>query len=223
MGNSLTTSQLTLNIGQYAYNSTAQQFQGSFPATLTSGNWNMVQAVVTSNVTNSLSFGRIFNFTLPNFQATATAAFRARDICVILDYSGSMRFASLLGTPYSGNRSCNNQDAVAPVFGHYSSASDGMVVSARTGNAGVSTGKANCAQAISNPRGAQTVLPPSIHPSGEQVRWEDQRSPLEIDATELHRLVALIAAATLLARAWPVEGARHEASVALAGGLLSPS
>ncbi len=109
---------LTLNIGQYAYNSTAQQFQGTFPSTLTSGNWNMVQAVVTTNLTNSLGFGKIFNLTLPNFQATATAAYRPRDICVILDYSGSMRFSSLLGTPYSGNnRSCNNQDTVVPVFG----------------------------------------------------------------------------------------------------------
>ena len=34
LGNSLQTSQLTLNIGHYAYNSTAQQFQGSFPSTL---------------------------------------------------------------------------------------------------------------------------------------------------------------------------------------------
>ena len=60
----------------------------------------MVQAIVSTNLTNSLGFGKIFNFTLPNFQATATAAYRPRDICVILDYSGSMRFSSLLGTPY---------------------------------------------------------------------------------------------------------------------------
>ena len=70
--------------------------------------------------TNSLGFGKIFNFTLPNFQATSTAAFRPRDICVILDFSGSMRFSSLLGTPYYGNRSCNNQDTVVPTFGQYS-------------------------------------------------------------------------------------------------------
>ena len=122
MGNSLPVSSLTLNIGQYAYNSTAQQFQGTFPSTLTSGNWNMVQAIVTTNLQKSLGFGKIFNLTLPNFQATATAAYRPRDICVILDYSGSMRFGSLLGTPYSSNnRNCNNQDTVVPVFGQYSS------------------------------------------------------------------------------------------------------
>src|SRR5271166_4835708 len=64
MGNSLQVSNLTVNIGQYAYNSTAQQFQGSFPSSLTSGNWNMVQAIVTSNLQNSLGFGCIFNLTL---------------------------------------------------------------------------------------------------------------------------------------------------------------
>jgi hypothetical protein len=103
----------------------------------------MVQAIVTSNMSNSLGFGLIFNFTLPNFTATSTAAFRARDICVILDYSGSMRFSSLLGTPYYGNRSCNNQDSVAPAFGHYSagSGSTGMpaaAASAPYGNANIS-------------------------------------------------------------------------------------
>ncbi|MGA2257433.1 MAG: hypothetical protein ABSG53_22470, partial [Thermoguttaceae bacterium] len=96
-----------------------------------------------ANVTNSLGFGKIFNFTLPNFQATSTAAYRARDICVILDFSGSMRFASLLGTPYYGNRSCNNQDTVVPTFGQYSAGynSTGMpagAASAPYGNANIS-------------------------------------------------------------------------------------
>ena len=144
MGNSLQKSQLTLNIGQYAYNSTAAQFQGSFPSSLSSGNWNMVQAIVTTDLNSSLGFGKLFNLTLPNFTATATAAFRARDICVILDYSGSMRFSSLLGTPYSGNnRGCNNQDAVVPTFGAYSAgfSSTGMpaaAASAPYGNANIS-------------------------------------------------------------------------------------
>ncbi len=143
MGNSLTTSNVTVNIGQYAYNSAAQQFQGSFPSSLTSGNWNMVQAIVSTNLQNSLGFGNIFNLSLPNFQATSTAAFRPRDICVILDFSGSMRFSSLLGTPYYNNRTCNNQDTVVPTFGQYSagSSSTGMPASSATapyGNANIS-------------------------------------------------------------------------------------
>jgi hypothetical protein len=69
--------------------------------------------------------------------------------------------------------------------------------------------------------GAQTVFPSSTHPSGEPIEWKDERDPLPIDAAELLRLVSLVAACTLLARAWPVLGARHDASLALAGGLLT--
>jgi hypothetical protein len=141
LGNSI--QGFTVTVGQYAYSSSAAQFQGTFPNTLTSGNWDMVQATVSTNMTNSLGFGRLFNFSLPNFQATATAAFRPRDICVILDFSGSMRFYSLLGTPYYGNRNCNNQDTLVPTFGQYSagSATTGMPGAAASwpyGNANIS-------------------------------------------------------------------------------------
>src|SRR5271166_1480792 len=54
LGNPLQTSQLTLNIGRYTYNPTVQQFQGNFPGA--SGNWNMVQAVVSTNLQKSLGF-----------------------------------------------------------------------------------------------------------------------------------------------------------------------
>jgi Flp pilus assembly protein TadG len=123
LGTPLTASQLTVTVGQYAYSTSAGQFQGTFPQSLSSGNWDMVQATVTANVTNSLGFARIFNLSLPNYTVTSTAAFRPRDICVILDFSGSMRFYSLLGTPYYGNRSCNNQDTLVPTFGAYSAGS----------------------------------------------------------------------------------------------------
>ena len=96
-GTALQVSNLTLSIGQYSYSSSAQQFQGSFPSTLTSGNWNMVQAAVSTSMQNSLGFGRIFNLTLPNFQATSTATFRPRDICVILDFSGIDALLQLAG------------------------------------------------------------------------------------------------------------------------------
>jgi hypothetical protein len=69
--------------------------------------------------------------------------------------------------------------------------------------------------------GAQTVFPPSTHESGEPIRWIDECEPHQIDAPELMRLVALVAAATVFARAWPARGARHDASLALAGGLLT--
>ena len=58
-----------------------------------------------------------------NVSASATAVHRPRDVAIVIDLSGSMRFSSLLGIPYSGSRSTNNPEAVYPQFGHYSSSS----------------------------------------------------------------------------------------------------
>ena len=136
LGAPLTTNDLTVNIGCYAYNSTAQQFQGQFPASLPAGqNWTMVQAIVTANVYQNLGFAKIFLLAAPNLQATSSAASRPRDICMILDYSGSMRFSSLMGLPIdydngssSGvSRSSNNLDTIYPQFGHYSAAGSLLV------------------------------------------------------------------------------------------------
>lgn len=69
--------------------------------------------------------------------------------------------------------------------------------------------------------GAQTVIPPSIHPSGEALEWsEGWKPPREVPSRRLVMHVRVLAAATLLARYWPAAGARHDASLALAGGLL---
>ena len=67
--------------------------------------------------------------------------------------------------------------------------------------------------------GLQTVVPPSIHMSGEQIRFEPDANgePGRTDATTLLVAVARIAAAALLARHWPKEGSRHDAFLALAG------
>ena len=105
------------------------QFEGQFPGP-SNQNWDMVQATVTANVYSNLAFSKLFSLSAPNLQAVSTAAHRARDICLILDYSGSMRFSSLLGLPIgydnggsnSTGRSSNNLDTVYPAFGHYSAA-----------------------------------------------------------------------------------------------------
>lgn len=69
--------------------------------------------------------------------------------------------------------------------------------------------------------GGQTLLPPSVHPNGERYKWNGEwHPPAVVDATELERHVKWLAAASLLARHWPGEGKRHQASLALAGGLL---
>jgi hypothetical protein len=69
--------------------------------------------------------------------------------------------------------------------------------------------------------GAQSVVPPSTHPSGEPVRFEPgcRPEPARVAGGELERAVARVAAAALLARHWPGEGSRNQAFLALAGVL----
>lgn len=73
--------------------------------------------------------------------------------------------------------------------------------------------------------GAQTLIPPSVHPSGEEYRWEGQpwggdRGPAEVDGRKLSVQVALLGLGAVLLDNWPSQGSRHEAYLALAGGLL---
>ncbi len=68
--------------------------------------------------------------------------------------------------------------------------------------------------------GQQTMVPPSLHPSGERVRWESNRQSAEVDAPELRTAVATVAAASLFARHWPAKGSRNHTALALAGMLL---
>jgi hypothetical protein len=69
--------------------------------------------------------------------------------------------------------------------------------------------------------GMQTVVPPSIHPSGEQYTWESFDDPTFLPAAELEESVSLFAAAALLRRHWPELGVRQDAALAVAGFLLN--
>jgi hypothetical protein len=68
--------------------------------------------------------------------------------------------------------------------------------------------------------GGQTVVPPSLHESGEPMVWESEGDPAEVDARRLLQAVARLAAAALLRRSWPPRGSRHDTALALAGLLL---
>jgi hypothetical protein len=68
--------------------------------------------------------------------------------------------------------------------------------------------------------GLQTMVPPSEHPCGEILRWDHYGPPTQVDPEQLVASVHRLAAAALLCRYWPVEGTRHECSLALAGALL---
>ena len=74
--------------------------------------------------------------------------------------------------------------------------------------------------------GAQTLVPPSIHPAtAETYEWEGEpwggdEGPAVVDGTELLAQVILLGLCAVLLDAWPGPGQRHDAYVALAGGLL---
>ena len=67
----------------------------------------------------------------------------------------------------------------------------------------------------------QTVFPPSVHESGEQIQFDNKRPPTPIDASVLQCRVRHLAVACLFLRQWPTaSGTRHERAMALSGALL---
>jgi hypothetical protein len=64
--------------------------------------------------------------------------------------------------------------------------------------------------------GVQTVVPPSIHATGEQLTWVSYGDAARLTPDELRIAVARVAIATLLAHCWP-KGNRHNAAGAFGG------
>jgi putative DNA primase/helicase len=66
--------------------------------------------------------------------------------------------------------------------------------------------------------GGQTVFPPSVHESGEEITWASEGEPTEIPAKELRRAVSLLAVTVLLVRHWPSDG-RHKLALTVSAVL----
>ena len=58
-----------------------------------------------------------------------------------------------------------------------------------------------------------------MHVGGEPIEWEENGDPAAVDGDDLVRRIRLVAVASLLARAWPIKGARHDAALAVGGFL----
>lgn len=67
--------------------------------------------------------------------------------------------------------------------------------------------------------GLQTMVPPSIHPSGEVVEWDTYGEVTQLEADWLRQYVGRLASAIVIARQWG-EGIRHDSALALAGALF---
>jgi putative DNA primase/helicase len=64
--------------------------------------------------------------------------------------------------------------------------------------------------------GLQTIVPPSIHPSGERIEWTEDSAPARVDYAALKRAVLSIAVQALLERYCPSATTNAEVSAALA-------
>jgi hypothetical protein len=70
-------------------------------------------------------------------------------------------------------------------------------------------------------KGAQTMAPPSLHPSGERVTWDKEGEAGTGDGAALKNCVEKLAFATLLLRHWPREkGSRNDHAMTI-GGVLA--
>jgi len=70
--------------------------------------------------------------------------------------------------------------------------------------------------------GRQTIVPPSVHPSGEQIEWlgDSTIEPVQVRADELRTAVEKLAAASLIAARWH-EGSRDELTLCISGFFAS--
>jgi len=68
--------------------------------------------------------------------------------------------------------------------------------------------------------GKMTILPPSRHPEGGRYGWHEFKEAAKIDGALFEQLMREFGAAVMLGIHWP-DGARHDAAMALCGGLLA--
>lgn len=123
-GNSIQTGEVTTKVGYYSYNTNQKKFElilpvnGSKPVNEA---WSAVQSTISSTPPNQ--FSKVFNYSPMNMTAQATAVHRPRDITIVLDFSGSMRFGSLCNYPWGGTiQGSMNADTRIPKFGGWSNA-----------------------------------------------------------------------------------------------------
>lgn len=67
--------------------------------------------------------------------------------------------------------------------------------------------------------GCHTLVPPSLHPSGDLYIWNDEGEPATVNANGLLLAASKLAACCLTSRYWQ-DGKRHNLALALAGVLL---
>lgn len=124
LGTILQDGEISVRHGSYHYDTTSETFSPQYPP-VSPDNYNLTEVTITQS--QDTAFARVMGTSAFTVKAVATAAHRPRDLCVILDFSGSMNNESDLwnneGYLGGANNSPNNTESVFPTFGHYSSGS----------------------------------------------------------------------------------------------------
>jgi Flp pilus assembly protein TadG len=119
---SVNTSDVTPSAGYLHYNSSTQAFVPTVGAPASPDNYNLMQVVVSP--TRSGFFSKALGLSSFNLSATATAAYRPRDVAIVIDFSGSMNNETDLWNceSYLGGdlNTPNNTDSTFPQWGVYS-------------------------------------------------------------------------------------------------------
>jgi Flp pilus assembly protein TadG len=130
--------QVVVTIGSYSYDATSGSFVAYPSSKGPNDNWTLAQATVSYQ--GSPFFGKVLGLSSYNTTATSTGAHRPRDVVLINDFSGSMRFDSMVAAPHGGARvQSMNPETVYPLFGHYSNT--GSAALAYTADYQVATGE----------------------------------------------------------------------------------
>jgi Flp pilus assembly protein TadG len=120
LGTNIAPAEVAVLEGCYHYNYTTQTFSPEFPPGANE-NYNLTQ--VTINHTYNTTFAAVIGVPTMTVSATSTAAYRPRDVAMVLDYSGSMNNESDLWNceSYLGSylNTPNNVDPIFPQWGPY--------------------------------------------------------------------------------------------------------
>ena len=148
LGTKIAPAEVTVTQGAYHYNYTSQTFSPEFPPG-TNENYNLTQ--VTINHTYNTTFAKVLGVSTMTVSATSTAAYRPRDVAVILDFSGSMNNESDLWNceSYLGSylNTPNNTDPVFPQWGPYAPSFSPMATLQCTANSNL-VGLCNVTQSV---------------------------------------------------------------------------
>jgi Flp pilus assembly protein TadG len=151
LGVPVTSSEVVPTPGAYHYDPVQQVFVPELTVT-PPDNYSLMQVVVTTS--RPSGFARVFGAPTLDVQATAIAAHRPRDICMVLDFSGSMNNETDLwvvepeyGPASLNGGQSNNTDPVFPAFGPYNPAFS-QLAGLQCTNPDPRVGRCNITQAV---------------------------------------------------------------------------